>query len=137
MNEHKILKTENISNVETQVWTNESEQLTNCGSLFSKTVKDDQITKFPLTNDARLDVPFEMPETGIIRLFKDDPHVKFYSAYPSVSKIISDTMSNKSRDALEKWKERMLKLLGEEKFELMRQGKVFFMYFIQFKCNRR
>lgn len=120
---NKILETQN--DVESQAQTNDSKELINCESIFSKTVKTDQITKFPLINDARSNVNFEMPETGITRLLRDDPHVNFYSAYPSVTKILSDTMSNFSRRLLEKWKERMLITLGQEKFDLMKQGKFF------------
>lgn len=124
VNKNETLGTQNINNVEAQVQNKESEELINCKSIFSRTVKNDQITKFPLTNDARLDVDFEIPETGVISLLRDDPNVKFYSAYPSVTKIISDTMSNYSQSLLEKWKERMIKALGQEKFELMKQGQL-------------
>lgn len=120
----KTLKAQITNKVETQVETKTGEEVNNCSSIFSKTVKDDEVTDFPLCNEARSNVSFEPPETGIIRFLKNDTCVKFYSAYPSVTKVINDTMSDYAQRLLEKWKEKMIKALGKEKFELMQRDQL-------------
>lgn len=42
--------------------------------------------------------------------------------FPSVTKILTQTMSPESKLALEKWKERMIKKLGQEGFEMHQKG---------------
>lgn len=123
INNREALQIANISDVKCQGQSNESKELDNCESIFPKLIKNELITNFPLTNDARINVNYKLPETGVISVSNDDPQVKFYSSYPSVSKIISDTKSNASKIVLERWKKRMIKALGQEKFGLLQKGK--------------
>lgn len=120
----KVRRNKTIQDLTTSAGLTTSEEFFNCESIFPKIVKHDEITTFPLTNEARANLSFEMPETGIISVARDSPCVQFYSAYPTVTKIITDTMSNSSLKALERWKERMIKALGQEKFALMKEGQL-------------
>lgn len=52
-----------------------------------------------------------------------DPLVKDYMRYPSVSKIMEDTMSPTSRMVLSKWRKNMIADLGEEGFAKHCTGK--------------
>lgn len=54
-----------------------------------------------------------------------DPLVKDYMRYPSVSKIMEDTMSPTSRMVLSKWRKNMIADLGEEGFAKHCTGKIY------------
>lgn len=54
-----------------------------------------------------------------------DPLVRDYMRYPSVSKIMEDTMSPTSRMVLSKWRKKMIADLGEEGFAKHCTGKIY------------
>lgn len=54
-----------------------------------------------------------------------DPLVKDYMRFPSVSKIMEDTMSPTSRMVLSKWRKNMIADLGEEGFAKHCTGKIY------------
>uniref|UniRef100_A0A1B6CNX4 Mitochondrial genome maintenance exonuclease 1 n=1 Tax=Clastoptera arizonana TaxID=38151 RepID=A0A1B6CNX4_9HEMI len=86
--------------------------------LISGTNRLSNIINFPLENSIKsLVVPENLNE--IRRVTLDDPEVKKnFSKFPSVSKIISSTMSEASLSALKRWRAKMISELGEEKFQI-------------------
>ncbi|XP_015174096.1 PREDICTED: uncharacterized protein LOC107065167 [Polistes dominula] len=142
-----ISKTDKDDRVATSK-TNKDDRITT-----SKTNKDDSVVtkaistelKFPQSKNEILNVDLiklcrfpifpeqptnpEMLKQSEVLSFslKDDPEIL---DYPSVTKILSESMSSEAQRALKLWKEKLIKEMGEEKFneyqqELLNNGKLF------------
>lgn len=85
-------------------------------------IKSTNFSDFPLENFEK-SLNFVEPVGEIQRITIDDPEVKNkFSNFPSVSKIISATMSEGSLAALKRWRTRMISELGEEGFQAHYKG---------------
>jgi hypothetical protein len=76
------------------------------------------IPTFPLLNDSK-NTESIMPAESIRNILPNTKQVnnrKDYLLYPSVSKILNATMSDSSRAALKRWRQKMITELGEEGF---------------------
>ena len=101
-------------------------QLTN---VFEKTIKKCSILElpdviirnipnFPLLNESK-DIEQMTPAGSVLNMSlstKQFDTRKDCLAYPSVSKILNATMSDNSRAALKRWRQKMISELGEEGF---------------------
>ncbi|XP_066992781.1 uncharacterized protein [Anabrus simplex] len=90
------------------------------------------ITTFPLQNNKRNLLDWSDSDTNLLHISADDgnscKNKSFF--YPSVTKILNATMSESSRSALERWKQKMILQLGCEGFaafqkDLLDQGSKF------------
>jgi len=75
------------------------------------------LPSFPIMGNKQ-ELPTQSTEVLSISGRDDLETIKF----PSVTKILTQTMSPESKLALEAWKERMIKKLGQEGFELHQKG---------------
>jgi hypothetical protein len=76
------------------------------------------IPTFPLLNESKC-TESVMPAESISNTLPSTKQVanrKDYLLYPSVSKILNATMSDSSRAALKRWRQKMISELGEEGF---------------------
>lgn len=76
------------------------------------------IPTFPLLNESKC-TESAMPAESISNTLPSTKQVanrKDYLLYPSVSKILNATMSDSSRAALKRWRQKMISELGEEGF---------------------
>nr|CAD7199285.1 unnamed protein product [Timema douglasi] len=71
------------------------------------------IPSFPLTNANKKPTKCLHATNNIMNLSSDS---KDYLRYPSVSKILNDTMSKSAQAALDRWRNKMIAQLGEEGF---------------------
>lgn len=77
------------------------------------------IPNFPLLNESK-DIEQITPAGSIVNMSlstKQFDTRKDCLAYPSVSKILNATMSDSSRAALKRWRQKMISELGEEGFQ--------------------
>jgi hypothetical protein len=76
------------------------------------------IPTFPLLNESK-NTESMMPAKSVWNILPSTEYVsnrKDYLLYPSVSKILNATMSDSSRAALKRWRQKMISELGEEGF---------------------
>jgi hypothetical protein len=76
------------------------------------------IPTFPLLNESK-SMEWMVPTESILNVSSSTEQVnnkRDYLLYPSVSKILNATMSESSRAALKKWRQKMISELGEEGF---------------------
>lgn len=81
------------------------------------------IPTFPLINECK-NTELMIPTESILNTSSntEQVHNKDYLLYPSVTKILNATMSDSSRAALKKWRQKMIDLLGEEGFVNYHRG---------------
>ncbi|XP_014601009.1 PREDICTED: mitochondrial genome maintenance exonuclease 1-like [Polistes canadensis] len=84
-------------------------------------------SRFPIFTEQQK-IPKALKQSEVLSLsLKDDPEILYY---PSVTKILSETMSPEAQKLLNLWKNKLIKEMGEEKFneyqqELLNNGKIF------------
>lgn len=107
------LSNSNVSNNETAT-KNMSSNLERLSDIIIK-----NLPSFPIMDkNWKQELPTQSTETLSISGRDDLETIKF----PSVTKILMQTMSLESKLALEAWKERMIKKLGQEGFEMHQKG---------------
>jgi hypothetical protein len=82
------------------------------------------IPTFPLMNESK-NTEWMIPTESILNVPSSTEQVhnkKDYLLYPSVTKILNATMSDSSRAALKKWRQKMISELGEEGFLKYHRG---------------
>lgn len=80
---------------------------------------------YPLDNPNKLELSTNSGSLeNVLNYGFTDPLVKDYMRFPSVSKIMEDTMSPMSRMVLSKWRKNMIADLGEEGFAKHCTGKI-------------
>lgn len=82
---------------------------------------------YPLDNPNKQELPSNSGSLeNVLNYGFTDPLVKDYMRFPSVSKIMEDTMSPTSRMVLSKWRKNMIADLGEEGFAKHCTGRLTF-----------
>ncbi|XP_043504747.1 mitochondrial genome maintenance exonuclease 1-like [Polistes fuscatus] len=85
------------------------------------------MNRFPIFTEQQK-IPKVLEQSEILSLsLKDDPEILYY---PSVTKILSETMTPEAQKILNLWKNKLIREMGEEKFneyqqELLNNGKIF------------
>lgn len=90
-------------------------------------------TNFPLENPKKC-VSHELIQETVLNYSFSDSTVKHYVKFPSVSKIMEETMSDKNKLLLNKWRERMIHDLGQDRFSKHCEGKKHCYYQIHYIC---
>lgn len=86
-------------------------------------------TNYPLDNVGKQELyPSEIPVDKILSYGFTDPAIKNYIKFPSVSKIIEETISDKTRQVLANWRQKMIADLGEDGFFNHSEGKTYTNY---------
>uniref|UniRef100_A0A1B6FWQ4 Mitochondrial genome maintenance exonuclease 1 n=1 Tax=Cuerna arida TaxID=1464854 RepID=A0A1B6FWQ4_9HEMI len=90
--------------------------------VFKSSVPIDEIN-YPLQNPEKLEM-FNQDTLleNVLNYTFSDALIKNYSKFPSVSKIMEETMSEKNRMILSKWRKTMIAELGEEGFNNYNAG---------------
>lgn len=113
-----------INKHETQ--TDESSTILSDKFILQSTIPMNE-NSYPLDNLNKLEFSTNSGTGTLENVFNygfTDPLVKDYMRYPSVSKIMEDTMSPTSRMVLSKWRKNMIADLGEEGFAKHCTGKI-------------
>lgn len=86
-------------------------------------------TNYPLDNVDKQELfASEVPVEKILSYGFTDPAIKNYIKFPSVSKIIEETISDKTRQVLANWRQKMIADLGEDGFFNHSEGKIYTNY---------
>uniref|UniRef100_A0A1B6JCA2 Mitochondrial genome maintenance exonuclease 1 n=1 Tax=Homalodisca liturata TaxID=320908 RepID=A0A1B6JCA2_9HEMI len=90
--------------------------------VFKSSVSIDE-KSYPLQNPEKLEMFNQDTQLeNVLNYTFSDPLIKNYSKFPSVSKIMEETMPEKNRMILSKWRKNMIAELGEEGFNNYNAG---------------
>ncbi|KAG8319108.1 mitochondrial DNA repair [Homalodisca vitripennis] len=90
--------------------------------VFKSSVSIDE-KSYPLQNPEKLEMFNQDTQIeNVLNYTFSDPLIKNYSKFPSVSKIMEETMPEKNRMILSKWRKNMIAELGEEGFNNYNAG---------------
>uniref|UniRef100_A0A1B6M368 Mitochondrial genome maintenance exonuclease 1 n=1 Tax=Graphocephala atropunctata TaxID=36148 RepID=A0A1B6M368_9HEMI len=90
--------------------------------VFKSSVPIDE-KNYPLQNQEKLEIfSQDSPLENVLNYSFTNPLTKNYSKFPSVSKVMEETMSERNRIILSKWRKNMIADMGEEGFNKYNAG---------------